>query len=72
MGVSIGGRPMAQRLSFRLSARTLQMLLGSKINSHISSNFCQDHKDGVKCARTEGEGFPQMRAQYIALFSSNV
>ena len=24
----------------------LQMLLASKINSHISSNFCPDHQDG--------------------------
>ena len=29
-----------------LLAHILQMLLGSKINSHISSNFWPDHQDG--------------------------
>ena len=31
---------------FSLSAYKLQMLLASKISSHISSNFCPDHQDG--------------------------
>ena len=31
---------------FSLLAHILQMLLASKINSHISSNFCPDHQDG--------------------------
>ena len=31
---------------FSLSAHILQMLLASKINSHISSKFCPDHQDG--------------------------
>ena len=29
-----------------LLAHILEMLLGSKINSHISSNFCPDQEDG--------------------------
>ena len=33
-------------LEFSLLAHILQMLLASKINSHISSNFCPDHQDG--------------------------
>ena len=31
---------------FSLLVHILQMLLASKINSHISSNFCPDHHDG--------------------------
>ena len=32
---------------FSLLAHILQMLLDSKINSHISSNFCPDLQDGI-------------------------
>jgi len=39
---------IAHSATFELSllAHMLQMLLASKINSHISSNFCPDLQDG--------------------------
>ena len=40
------GATHSATFEFSLLAHLLQMLLASKINSHISSNFCQDHQDG--------------------------
>ena len=40
------GSTHSATFEFSLLAHILQMLLGSKINSHISLNFCPDHQDG--------------------------
>ena len=37
--------PHSATIEISLLAHILQMLLASKINSHISANFCPDHQD---------------------------
>ena len=44
--VTAAAAPHSATFEFSLLAHKLQMLLPSKINSHISSNFGQDHQDG--------------------------
>ena len=40
------GAAHSAMFEFSLLAHILQILLASKINSHISSNFCSNHRDG--------------------------
>ena len=45
-GYNIAAQSYSPMFQFSLLADILQMLLSSKIKSHISSNFCPDHQDG--------------------------